>query len=74
MNRMHLGWVTCATGDGDREIGALASPLCHCPGAYSPLGDIHVVDDDYRPLVSLIIKIRLFFQRKLWNLFARIVP
>lgn len=74
MNRMLLGWVICATGDGDREIGVLARPLCHCPGVHSLLGDIHAVDDDHRPLVSLIIKIRLFFQRRLWKLFARIVP
>lgn len=41
MSRMHLGCVICATGDGDKEIGVLAQPLCYCPGAHSLLGDIH---------------------------------
>lgn len=42
MNRMHLGCVICAGGDGDGEIGVLAQPLCLCPGVHSLPGDIHV--------------------------------
>lgn len=68
-----FGLCDLCSGDGDRDTGVLAQPLCHCPGVHSPLDDIHVWEDDHRPLISLIIKIRLFFQRKLWKLFAKIV-
>lgn len=57
-----------------QETGELAQPLCHSSGVPSLLGDIHGQEDDHWHLILLIIKIRLFFQRKLWKLFAKIVP